>query len=237
MVPHGQRVAICFPQAILPFLLVLSPFLLADGAPFYASVISDYPPLHSLSISTTSHGFTAPARGWNSFGMQANPEINPSWRFDQEHILEQCDALIGPLSELGYIYCSVDSGWSVGDHGDKHGRIIWDKRLFDIPALADHLHARGMSHARYLAPNTNRVGLRLGLYVVPGAFIADASKTIFGTDITIADACSGDNGLGRCNWNFTLDGPQQWHDSVVQQFADWYVGTDQIRRATYSSIY
>lgn len=68
---------------------------------------------------------------------------------------------------------------------------------------------------------TSFPGMKLGVYVVPGGFIADENKTILGTNITIGSVCSGDNGLARCNWNFGQDGVQQWHDSVVAQFAEW----------------
>jgi len=47
------------------------------------------------------------------------------------------------------------------------------------------------------------------------------NKTILGTNIRIGDVCSGDNGLLRCNWHYGEDGVQQWHDSVVAQFAEW----------------
>ncbi|KAF5334114.1 hypothetical protein D9758_016075 [Tetrapyrgos nigripes] len=188
------------------------------------------PPLYPLSISQTPHGFSHSARGWNSFGIQANPLTNPNFVFNQEHVMAQCDVLARPpFSTLGsvvfgndsnaneektgnglfYTYCSLDSGWSAWDHGDEYGRIIADKRVFDIPKLAEHLHKRG---------------LQLGLYVVPGGFHKDMNKTILGTkNITIGDVCSGDNGLLRCNWHYGQDGVQQWHDSVVEQFARWGV--------------
>jgi alpha-galactosidase len=112
------------------------------------------------------------------------------------------------LAKLGYVYCSLDSGWSVGANGDEFGRIIYDNTSFNIPDLANHLHSEG---------------LKLGVYVVPGGFIADENKTILDTNITIGSVCSGDNGLSRCNWNYGADGVQQWHDSVVALFASWGV--------------
>ncbi|KIY66845.1 glycoside hydrolase family 27 protein [Cylindrobasidium torrendii FP15055 ss-10] len=183
-------------------------FYPAVAARQFLASVDGYPPLHSLSIATTANGFDSPARGWNSFGIQSNPNTTPNWTYDQEHVLAQCDALEGPLADLGYTYCSLDSGWSVGLSGDEHGRIIYDADKFNITEMADHLHERG---------------LNIGVYVVPGAFQGDANKTIAGTDITIGEACYGDNGLGRCNWNYTVEGAQQWHDSVVQQFAEWGV--------------
>ncbi len=78
------------------------------------------------------------------FALQANPLVNPSFKFNQQNVIAQCDKLAGALASAGYRYCSLDSGWSVGDHGDEHGRILYDDTVFDIPALADHLHKQGL---------------------------------------------------------------------------------------------
>ncbi|KAI0387820.1 glycoside hydrolase family 27 protein [Hypomontagnella monticulosa] len=168
------------------------------------------PALNVVQIGTTPNGFTSPPRGWNSFGIQANPQTTPGFSFNQNGVIRQCDVLanIAALKQAGYIYCSLDSGWSVGGNGDQFGRIIYDSSIFDIPSLADHLHGEG---------------LQLGVYVVPGAFIADESKTILGTDVTIGSVCSGDNGLARCNFDYSQPAVQQWHNSVVNQFASWGV--------------
>ncbi|KAJ3790408.1 glycoside hydrolase superfamily [Lentinula aff. detonsa] len=166
-------------------------------------------PLHSLTITKTPNGFTNSARGWNSFGIQANAATDPAFVFNQTSVEQQCDVLASAgLVNLGYSYCSLDSGWSVGGNGDANGRIIADGSLFNMPDLASHLHNEG---------------LQLGVYVVPGGFLADVNKTILGTDITIGSVCSGNNGLDRCNWQYGEDGVQQWHDSVVALFAEWGV--------------
>ncbi|THU97139.1 family 27 glycoside hydrolase [Dendrothele bispora CBS 962.96] len=174
---------------------------------------STIPALHALSITTTPNGFTNPPRGWNSFGIQANPETDSSFAFNQENVLTQCDILASNsgLKANGFEYCSLDSGWSVGDHGDDNGRTIPDPSLFPGIAsgeMASHLHSEG---------------LKLGVYVVPGGFLLDVNKTISNTNVRIGDVCSGDNGLDRCNWDYEADGTQQWHDSVVAQFASWGV--------------
>ncbi|THU87535.1 glycoside hydrolase [Dendrothele bispora CBS 962.96] len=170
--------------------------------------LSSPPPLYPLVIAPTPNGFNNSARGWNSFGIQANPLTSPNFVFNQEHVIAQCDVLSTTLAGMGFTYCSLDSGWSEWDRGDEHGRIMADKRVFDIPKLADHLHARG---------------LQLGLYVVPGGFHRDMNKTIYGTNIHIGDVCSGDSGLLRCNWHYGQKGVQEWHDSVVAKFAEWGV--------------
>ncbi|OAQ98235.1 hypothetical protein LLEC1_06485 [Akanthomyces lecanii] len=144
--------------------------------------------------------------------LKAN-DVGANFIFDQDRVIEQCDVLASEKLGTGnYTYCSLDPGWSAGYYGDEHGRIIYDDSKFDIPKLADHLHAQG---------------LKLGLYVVPGAFQADLNKTILGTDTKIGDVCSGDEGLARCIFDYTRPEVQTWHDSVVKQFADW--GADLIK--------
>jgi alpha-galactosidase len=152
-------------------------------------------------------------RGWNSWGLEANPAINPNFTFDQAHILKQANALLGVIPEEDIqnhdYYISLDSGWSVGDHGDQYGRIIYDSSKFNIPNLANFLHSKG---------------LKLGVYVLPGAFCKDSNKSILGTDIPINATLSGNNnGFARCDFDFEKDGVQQWHNSVVNLFADWCV--------------
>ncbi|EJT98168.1 glycoside hydrolase, partial [Dacryopinax primogenitus] len=160
---------------------------------------------------TTPNGYHSPPRGWNSFGMQVGIRSATHFAMTQNHTIAQCDLLADPdaLGGAGYEYCSLDSGWSIGDHGDEHGRIMYVEKQLDLPALADHLHAKG---------------LKLGVYVVPGAFSKDANKTIYGTHIRLNNTFTGhDNGLSRIDFNYTRDGVQQWHDSVVNQFAEWGV--------------
>ncbi|KOS22133.1 Alpha-galactosidase 3 [Escovopsis weberi] len=164
--------------------------------------------LKVIKNGQTPNGFNAPARGWNSFGIQANSQTTPGWRFDQDHVIAQCDVLASKLSAGGYNYCSLDSGWSVGGNGDEYGRIIYDDSVFVIPTLADHLHSKN---------------LKMGVYVVPGAFQADLGKTILGTNTTIGEVCHGDEGLARCIWDYTRPEVQLWHNSVADLFASWGV--------------
>ncbi|KIY45935.1 glycoside hydrolase [Fistulina hepatica ATCC 64428] len=160
--------------------------------------------------TTTPNGFYGPTHGWNSFGLQANPTtMSPSFVFNQTSVMTQCEVLATTLAGSGYTYCSLDSGWSIGDHGDVYGRLVNEPDIFpNMTALADYLHA---------------IGLQLGVYVVPGAFISDENKTVYDTDVVIGSICSGDNGLDRCNFNYTLYGVQEWHNSVVNLFAEWGV--------------
>lgn len=184
---------------------MLLPALLAAAATAVSGAALASPPLKVITYKTTSGGFNGPARGWNSFGLQAN-DVGSGFTFDQDHVTTQCDLMAQKLAGAGYTYCSLDSGWSVGGNGDEYGRILYDAPKWDIPKLADHLHSKG---------------LKLGVYVVPGAFIADLDKTILGTNTKIKDICSGDEGLVRCIFDYTRPEVQTWHNSVVDQFAKW----------------
>lgn len=165
-------------------------------------------PLKVISYGQTPNGFRSSARGWNTFALQANPSAASDFQFDQAHVLTQCSVLASGSFKGQYDTCSLDSGWSVGDHGDDFGRLIYDDTIFDIPSLASSLHSQG---------------LKMGVYVVPGAFLSDVNKTIFGTETTIGEVCTGNEGLLRCIFDYTRPETQEWHNSVVDQFASWYV--------------
>jgi alpha-galactosidase len=170
-------------------------------------------PLKVITAGKTPNGFSEPPRGWNSFGLQANPNTNPSFSFDQEGVIAQANSLLDtiPSSLIAAhdYYVSLDSGWSIGDHGDEYGRITYESSSFNIPSLAMYLHSKG---------------LKLGVYVLPGAFCNDRDKVIYGTSIPIDATLSGNNnGFARCDFDFSKNGTQQWHDATVALFASWYV--------------
>ena len=170
-------------------------------------------PLNVITIETTPNGFDSPARGWKSFGLQANPNVKPDFVFNQANVTARADALLslipaGELSSHDY-YISLDSGWSDGSRGDENGRILYNDTLFSIPKLADYLHGKD---------------LKLGIYVLPGAFCADENKTIIGTDSTIKDIFSRpltNHGFARCDLDYGNSNTQTWHDSVMNLFGEW----------------
>ncbi|KID74805.1 alpha-galactosidase, partial [Metarhizium brunneum ARSEF 3297] len=157
--------------------------------------------LKVLQVGKTPNGFNGPAYGWSSFGMSVH---SPTFEMNESSIIQQCDVLSSTLGN-NYPYCNLDAGWT--GPTDNFGRIMYNKTL-NLPDLANHLHS---------------IGLFLGVYVVPGALKSDAKKTIYGTDVTIGQVCSGTEGLARCVFNYSRPEVQQWHNSVVAQFASWYV--------------
>jgi len=157
---------------------------------------------------TSANKFTSPARGWNSFGLQIlNSAANNGFKLAQDDVQKQCDLLD---ASAGYIYCSLDSGWS-GNGGDPFGRLVPDPSAFpDLKGFADHLHSQGK---------------KLGVYVLPGAFTTDAQVKVEGTDISLGTLFNRNDPAYnlRQNFDYTKDGVQQWHNSVINNFASMSV--------------
>lgn len=166
--------------------------------------------------NSSANGFSSAAKGWNSFGLQANPKTAPSFVFNDANFRKQCSNIHKTSDPTSLYYCSLDSGWSVGGNGDDYGRIIPDTSVLpNIVDLANFLHSKN---------------LLFGIYVLPGAFSADANKHVFNTTISIGSlfnttndpsgqTCNNYN--ARNNFIYSLDGVQQWHNSVVNQFVAW----------------
>lgn len=179
-------------------------------------------PLKVLKTKRTANGFTSSARGWNTYGVQAlanGSQVVPSFAgqsglyYTQKFVQTQCGVLAEPeFRQAGYDYCSLDSGWQSLTNTDDHGRIIYNSTRFNIPELATWLHERG---------------LKLGVYVIPGVPCSAQNYTIKGTNIKVGDVWNGNYDEIFCDWDFSKDGVQQWHDSVVEQWAEW--GVDMIK--------
>jgi alpha-galactosidase len=161
-------------------------------------------PLYIPTYGTSAGGFSAPPRGFNTFGLQALG--SNYFTLNQANVQAQCDLL---NVDAGYTLCSIDSGWSANG-GDPHGRLVPDTSVFpDLSQLADNLHSNGML---------------LGVYILPGALTADAGVTVEGTNIELGslfDTSQPSYNL-RQTFDYSLDGVQQWHNSVVNNFAAMY---------------
>ncbi|RFU33041.1 hypothetical protein B7463_g3274, partial [Scytalidium lignicola] len=164
-------------------------------------------PLFVPTYGTSANGYTSPTRGWNTFGLQA---LGDGFVLNQTNVQAQCDLL---NTTAGYTLCSIDSGWS-GNGGDQFGRLVPDSSFPDLKGLADHLHSQGKE---------------LGVYILPGAFSSDADVTVEGTTIklgTLFDNSQPSFDL-RQTFDFSKDGVQQWHNSVINNFAE--IGVDMIK--------
>jgi alpha-galactosidase len=170
--------------------------------------------LQVLETGKTGNGFTTSGRGWNSWGIQATPATTPSWKeFNQENVMHQCSVLANSeFRAMGYDFCSLDAGWST-NVADEYGRILYNSALFDLPTLGNYLHG---------------LGLKMGVYIIPGAPCEAGSKYVKGTNIQISDLFIGNNdALDFCDWDFSKDGVQQWHDSQIELWASW--GIDMVK--------
>jgi len=149
---------------------------------------------------TSAHGFTVPAQGCNTFGLQT---LGKGFVLNQNNVQAQCDLMD---AAAGYTLCSIDSGWS-GNGGDLSGRLVPDTSVFpDLASLASHLHSQGKE---------------LGVYILPGAFSSDVGVTVQGTNIKLGSLfdTSQPSYNSRQTFDFSKDGVQQWHNSVIDNFA------------------
>jgi alpha-galactosidase len=168
----------------------------------------------------TASGKTAPPRGWNSFVLQSNGPgaVEAGFQFNVANFDTQCGVYYGRVQENFDYYCSIDSGWSVGGNGDDNGRFIPDNNVWNTQSIQD------------FAAKLHSNNMKLGLYVIPGAFDQDSQKLVEGTDISIGSlfnyTVDGRPGISnaynaRHNFDYTKDGVQQWHDSIVKLFDSW----------------
>lgn len=182
-------------------------------------------PLKVLKTVKTKNGFTKSARGWNTYGAQAltnGSTLIPSFAgqsglyYTQKFVETQCGVLANPkFKAAGYDMCSLDSGWQSFDEVDSHGRITYNTTRFNMPQLGPWLHNKG---------------LKFGLYITPGVPCQAANKTILGTDITVGSVFNGNFDQILCQFDYSKDGVQQWHDSTVALWSSW--GVDMIKVST-----
>lgn len=170
-------------------------------APFYGS---------------TASGKNSAPRGWNSFVAQSN-----NVELKVAMVDEQCSFFYKANADAGFDYvCSLDSGWSVDYNGDdNYGRIIPKPEVFDTMSIED------------LASKLHQNDMKLGVYMLPGAFEADANKTIEGLeDVTIGSLfnmtedpteLTSNKYNARVDFDYSKPGVQEWHDSVVKLFDSW----------------
>jgi hypothetical protein len=152
-----------------------------------------------------------PPMGWSSWSaLRGN--------ISESAILAQAQVMHDQLREYGYRYVNVDAGWS--DHLDGYGRNAWNTTKFPsgIPALAGNVH---------------RLGLKFGIYLVPGIPKAavDANLPIHGTPYharDIADTTTLGNTLGD-TWRIdhTKPGAAGYIQSYADLLASW--GVDYIK--------
>lgn len=133
---------------------------------------SPHPTLHR----PTANNFTTAARGWSSWGIQADPRTTPSFStFDQDFILSQCSVLTeSDFVAAGYDLCALDSGWSDPSTTDSYGRIMYKSPQFNLSTLGAERHSMGLkmgathSHASLVPAWIKRSKAQISLSVKYG---------------------------------------------------------------------
>jgi hypothetical protein len=171
-------------------------------------------PSHAVAAPTPSAASTSqpavaatPPMGWSSWSaLRGN--------ISEDKIKAEAQVMHDQLRSHGYQYVNIDSGWS--DHLDAYGRDTWDASKFPdgMPALADYVH---------------HLGLKLGLYLLPGipkAAVA-ANTPIYGTPYHAADIAdtSTEGNTYTDSWriDYSKPGAQAYIQSYVDMFASWGV--------------
>jgi alpha-galactosidase len=162
---------------------------------------------HSPSGSVAA----TPPMGWSSWSSLRG-------QISEAAIEAQAKVMHDQLRAHGYVYVNIDAGWS--DHEDSYGRDTWNTTKFPhgIPALADYVHS---------------LGLKLGVYLVPGIkqSVVAANPPIYGTPYhaaDIADTSTLGNTLGNA-WriDYSRPGAAEYVQSQADLVASW--GVDYIK--------
>ena len=167
----------------------------------------------------------SPAAGASAAGPDTLPPMGwSSWSsfhggISEALIESQASAMHASLQRFGYQYVNIDAGWS--DHVDKNGRDAWDTAKFPdgIPAVAAYVH---------------KLGLKLGIYLVPGIPKAalTANSPIAGTSFhvkDIADTSTPGNTAadGSARIDYSKPGAAAYVQSQADLLASW--GVDYIK--------
>lgn len=183
-----------------------------------AALVVSLVPGRALAASTTSAPSApqpivaaTPPMGWSSWSALRES-------FNEDTIKAEAQVMHDKLSSHGYRYVNIDAGWS--DHLDAYGRDAWDTSKFPdgIPALADYVHS---------------LGLKLGLYLLPGipkAAVA-ANTPIYGTPYHAADIADttteGNTYTDSWRIDYSKPGAAEYVQSYADMFASW--GVDYIK--------
>jgi len=180
------------------------------------------PELHPLQYGKSANGHTSAARGWNSWGFDTHEKEWGQLGYDRNvyHFQQQCDQI---TTRDGFdYYCSIDSGWSLSG-GDPSGLIVPDPAVFDGKNGAKQ-------SIKDFATHLNEKNIRLGIYILPGAFSDDSKVNIPGTSIALGSRFNNtadpnhpgiNNKFNARNALIHSSDTQKWYDANVKQFADW----------------
>ena len=141
-------------------------------------------------LLTPLMGFTS----WNAFGFEVTAEalLNTAKRMDE----------LG-LSEYGYSYINIDSGWQ-GEYGGKYDAIMPNEKFPDMKEFCRILHSRGFKCGIYSTPMLHAFGCSIDRIPLP------PGCTVGEPDVRFADERGGiglirkekNNALQWAEWGF-----------------------------------
>jgi alpha-galactosidase len=178
-----------------------------------ASVMAVAGPRHAMpqASAATDGAATKPIMGWSSWSFYREGAT-------QATILAQADAMHASLEKYGYTYLNIDSGWD--NHYDAYGR----------PQPNSSKYPNGIA---WLAARLHSMGLKLGLYMLPGipTSVVSANDPVYGTkyharDI-ITSGAGNTLGSGYDKIDYSKPGAQAYVSSIVNMFASW--GVDYVK--------
>lgn len=104
-------------------------------------------------LLTPLMGFTS----WNAFGFEVSADmlLDTAKRMDE----------LG-ISEYGYSYINIDSGWQ-GEYGGKYDAIMPNEKFPDMKDFCDQLHARGYKCGIYSTPMLHAFGCSIDHIPLP----------------------------------------------------------------------
>jgi len=157
----------------------------------------------------TSYGFAdTPYLGWSSWSLTGAhvPGYGGGW-MNQDHIMEQSDAMKSKLQPHGYTYINLDSGWF--GPVDNYGRPAPNTSKFsNITALSSHIHKNGQ---------------KFGLYWWPGMPIEAVTKNTpisktncRAKDIVVEPLTFASHFKNSYKINFTKPCVQEYYNSVAE---------------------
>ena len=113
-------------------------------------------------------GFTS----WNAFGSEVT----------QEDMIGVAERMVeSGLSEYGYSYVNLDSGWQ-HQYGGEFDAIMPNEKFPDMKAMTDRLHALGFKCGIYSTPMLTAWGCPKELKSIPGCTVGDPDPRFASTN-------------------------------------------------------
>ncbi len=161
-----------------------------------------------------------PYMGWSSWSLEATTHAGYGrpW-FNEQHVLQQADAMADKLASHGYEYINLDSGWQDWNVYDSYARPTANTATFPhgMKYIADYVHAKGLKFGLYMGAGLHSPAYKNGnapIYGAPGCYTRD---------IVYPDLRPGNGWDNAYRMNFSTPCGQAYVNSVANLFASWGV--------------